>query len=260
MAMFSAPTRSAWSVGVSPADALEFRLRGAVLLSNVRTVFAGAGAGGVARVHRDQLATGAVSLVREGAQEHPPTRVVDVLVQPGLRCSSVREKRARVAGVGLGFGRADHVRDAQPFVRDHVVLADYRQGGLVRVILPLAAHLAMQRGDLLHRTAMPGGSVVPLAPGERRHRALGVGEGIGGALAVPGVWLVRALGCGEEVGDAHVDTGHRTGRGEWFGGHLVTGEDDVPLPALALDADRLDPACDGPGLGPPNVPHPLHAA
>src|SRR3981189_1054183 len=36
-------------VGVSAAAALEFLLRGAVLLSNVRTVFAGAGAGGVAR-------------------------------------------------------------------------------------------------------------------------------------------------------------------------------------------------------------------
>jgi hypothetical protein len=31
--------------------------------------------------------------------------------------------------------RAAHVRDAPPFVRDRVVLADYRQGGLVRVIL-----------------------------------------------------------------------------------------------------------------------------
>src|SRR3981189_1492863 len=100
MAMFSAPTRSAWSVGVSAADALEFLLRGAVLLSNVPTGFAGAGAGGVARVHRDQLATGAVSLVREDAQEHPPTRVVDALVQPGLRCSSVRDKRPRVARGG----------------------------------------------------------------------------------------------------------------------------------------------------------------
>jgi hypothetical protein len=106
---------------------------------------------------------------------------------------------------------------------------------------------------------MPGGSVVPLAPGERLHRALGVGEGIGGALAVPGVRLVLALGCGEEVGYAHVDTGHRTGRGEWFGGHLVTGEEDVALPALALDADRRDPACDGPVLVHPNVPHAVQA-
>ena len=68
-----------------------------------------------------------------------------------------------------------------------------------------------------------------------------------------------ALGCGEEVGYAQVDTGHRTGRGEWFGGHLVTGEDDVALPALALDADRLDPAFDGPVLVHPNVPHALQA-
>jgi hypothetical protein len=76
-----------------------------------------------------------------------------------------------------------------------------------------------------------------------RQRALGVGEGIGGALAGPGGSALRTpLGCGEEVGDAHVDTGHRTGRGERFGGHLVTGEDDVALPAPALDADRLDPA------------------
>jgi len=78
-------------------------------------------------------------------------------------------------------------------------------------------------------------------------------------LPCRGFGLVLALGCGEEVGYAHVDTGHRTGRGEWFGGHLVTGEDDVPLPALALDADRLDPACDGPVLVHPNVPHALQA-
>ena len=75
-------------------------------------------------------------------------------------------------------------------------------------------------------------------------------------LPCRGFALVLALGCGEEVGYAHVDTGHRTGRGEWFGGHLITGEDDVALPALALDADRLDPAFDGPVLVHPNVPHP----
>ena len=56
---------------------------------------------------------------------------------------------------------------------------DYRQGGLVRVILPLAAHLAMQRGDLLHHTATPGGWRCPARTGRtpspragrrRRHR------------------------------------------------------------------------------------------
>src|SRR4030088_1529650 len=57
-------------VGVSAADPHEFLSRGAVLLSNVPTVCAGAGAGGVARVHRDQRATGAVS---PGARGHPGT-------------------------------------------------------------------------------------------------------------------------------------------------------------------------------------------
>src|SRR4030081_705116 len=227
--MFSAPTRSAWSVypqrthwnfscvGRCSSATCPQSLRG-----QVREVLRGST--GIS------LRPALSALCARMPRNTPQPASWMLLFTPGLRCSSVREKRARVAGVGLGLWRADHGRDAQPFVRDHVVLADDRQGGLVRVILPLAAHLAMQRGDLLNRTAMPGGSVVPRAPGERLHRALGAGEGIGGALAVPGVRLVLALGCGEEVGYAHVDTGHRTGRGEWFGGHLVTGEDDGALP------------------------------
>jgi hypothetical protein len=78
-------------------------------------------------------------------------------------------------------------------------------------------------------------------------------------LAVPGVRLVLALGRGEEMGHAHVDTGHRTGRGQWFGGHLATGEDDVAPPAPALDADRPDPALDGPAPVHPNLPHAMQA-
>src|SRR3977135_4296966 len=157
MAMFSAATRSAWSVYPQRTHwnfSCVGRFSSATCPQGLR--------GQVREVLRGftgiSLRPALSALVREDAQEHPPTRVVDALVQPGLRCSSVREKRARVAGVGLGFWRADHVRDAQPFVRDHVVLADYRQGGLVRVILPLAAHRAMRRGALLHRTAMPGRS------------------------------------------------------------------------------------------------------
>src|SRR3977135_2032560 len=118
----------------------------------------------------------------------------------------------------------------------------------------------MQRGDLLHRTAMPGGFGCPACTGgtpSTRRWASARASAV--RLPCRGFGLVLALGCGEEVGYAHVDTGHRIGRGEWFGGHLVTGEDDVPLPALARDADRLDPAFDGPVLVHPNVPHALQA-
>src|SRR5258705_9399662 len=151
--MFSALTRSAWSVypqrthwNFSCVGRFSSATCPQPVRGQVREVLRGSTGISV----RPALS----ALVREDAQEHPPTRVVDALVQPGLRRSSVREKRARVAGVGLGLWRADHVRDAQPFVRDHVVLAEYPQAGLVRVVPPPAAHRAMRRGEPLNRTAM----------------------------------------------------------------------------------------------------------
>src|SRR5690606_20869682 len=60
----------------------ELGLGDAVLRSAVPA--AGTCAGGVGGVHRDQLATGAFSLVREDRQEHPPTRIQDASVQTGL--------------------------------------------------------------------------------------------------------------------------------------------------------------------------------
>ena len=171
--MFSAPTRSAWSVypqrthwnfscvGRFSSATCPQSLRG-----QVREVLRGST--GIS------LRPALSALVREDAPEHPPTRVVDVLVPPGLRCSSVREKRARVARGRAGVvARGPWSRCSTVRARVTSYTADYRQGGLVRVILPLAAHRAMRRGDLLNRTAMPGGSVVPRAPGERLHRAPG---------------------------------------------------------------------------------------
>src|ERR1700716_1664195 len=137
--MFSAPTRSAWSVypqrthwnfscvGRFSSATCPQSLRG-----QVREVLRGST--GIS------LRPALSALCARMPRNTPQPASWMLLFTPGLRASSVREKRARVAGVGLGFWRADHVRDAQPFVRDHVVLADYRQGGLVRVILPLAAH------------------------------------------------------------------------------------------------------------------------
>jgi hypothetical protein len=83
--------------GVSATGALELLLRGAVLAGHVPA--GGAGAGGIAGVHRDQLATGAFSLVREDAQEHPPTRVVDASVQPGLGRRAIGQETAGRLGV-----------------------------------------------------------------------------------------------------------------------------------------------------------------
>src|SRR3981189_2104413 len=85
----------------------------------------------------------------------------------------------------------------------------------------------MQRGDLLHPRGDAGR--VRLS---RVHRGNAFNarwaSARASAVRLPcrGFDLVLAVGCGEEVGYAHVDTGHRTGRGEWFGGDLVTGEDD----------------------------------
>src|SRR5690606_30324309 len=61
----------------------EFGLGDAVLRSAVPT--SGAGARGVGGVHRDQLSTGAFSLVRQDRQKHPPTRIHNRTVQTGFR-------------------------------------------------------------------------------------------------------------------------------------------------------------------------------
>lgn len=68
--------------GVPARPAREVGLGEAVVLRTVPA--AGARAGGVGGVHRDQLTTGAFSLVRKDPQEHPPTRIQDRTVQPGL--------------------------------------------------------------------------------------------------------------------------------------------------------------------------------
>jgi hypothetical protein len=78
-------------------------------------------------------------------------------------------------------------------------------------------------------------------------------------LPCPGFGVCPPLGGGEEMGYAHIDTGHRTGGGEWFGGHPVTGEHDGAPRALPLDADRLDPTFHGPMLVHPDVPHAVQA-
>src|SRR4030088_1777286 len=235
--MFSAPTRSAWSVYPQRTH-WNFSCVGRFSSATCPQCLRGQVREGLRGSTGISLRPALSALCARMPEEPPQPAWWMLLFTPGLRCSSVREKRARVAGVGLGLWRADHVRDAQPFVRDHVVLADYRQGGLVRVILPPAAHPC----DAAWRPSPPHGDAgrfgCPACTGGNAVNARWASARASTVrLPCRGFGLVHARGCGEEVGHAHVDTGHHTGPGERFGGHLVTGQDDLPLPAPALDAD-----------------------
>src|SRR3977135_3357499 len=227
--MFSAPTRSAWSVYPQRTHwnfSCVGRFSSATCPQSLRGQVREELRGSTGISLRPALSALCARMPRNTPQ--PASWMV--LFSPAFAAAPFGRNAPALPGSGLGCGARTLVAVPNPWratlIRSGAPTSysgDYRRGGLVRVILPLAAHLAMQRGDLLHRTAMPGGSVVPRAPGERRPRALGVGEGIGGALAVPGVRLVLALGCGEEVGYAHVDTGHRTASMECtFGGLIGT--------------------------------------
>ncbi len=161
-ATFQAPTRSAWSMCWHE---VHWNLSPSRFCAST-CPHLGAGARGAAGVHRDQYASGAFSLLREDAQEHPPTRVKNAAVESGLRGGAVRQERSGL-GVGLRLGGANHVRDAQPLVRDLVVVADQAERGFVRAVQALTADLAVQLGNLLHGPAVLGGAALPLATRER---------------------------------------------------------------------------------------------
>ena len=158
---------------VAAGDAVEFLLCGPVLLRHVPAC--GAGAGGVAGVHGDHVPSGAFSLGVQDRQEHPPSGIADRPVEPGLDGGPVGQEAARPAGIGLGRGGLAHVADPEVFVRDEVMRADQAEGGLVCVVETLAAHLAVEPGDLLHRAPVVGGAVLGLAarePGQGPLRGL----------------------------------------------------------------------------------------
>ncbi|SDJ90927.1 hypothetical protein SAMN05421874_10433 [Nonomuraea maritima] len=191
----------------------------------------GAGAGGVGGVHRDQLSTGAFSLVRENRQEHPPTRVEDASVERGLG-SDVPSGLLDRARSGAG-----HVRDPQVLVHDHVVVADQRVRRPVCVIESLAADLAVQCGDPCHLLATAFGPA--LLAGEAPLRG---GEAISGRGEVTRVGHVRTVRRRDKRGHTHIQADHSARGGKRLGGHAVTGEDHIPAGAFPPHADRLDGA------------------
>src|ERR1700716_3845090 len=185
--MFSAPTRSAWSVypqrthwnfscvGRFSSATCPQSLRG-----QVREVLRGST--GIS------LRPALSALCARMPRNTPQPASWMLLFSPAFAAAPFGRNAPAIAGVGLGFCRADHVRDAQPFVRDHVVLGRLSPGrSCARDPAAGGAPLRCSVATIPTPAAMPGGSVVPRAPGERRQRALGAGEGIGGALAVPGV-------------------------------------------------------------------------
>src|SRR3981081_806291 len=137
--MFSAPTRSAWSVypqrthcnfscvGRFSSATCPQSLRG-----QVREVLRGSTGISV----RPALS----ALCARMPRNTPNPRRGCCCSARAFAAAPFGRNAPALPGVGLGCWRANHVRDAQPFVRDHVVLADDRQGGLVRLILPPAAH------------------------------------------------------------------------------------------------------------------------
>ncbi|RUP66142.1 hypothetical protein SSPNP10_19130 [Streptomyces sp. NP10] len=142
-------------------------------------------------------------------------------------------------------------------MRDDIVFADQAQRGLVCVVEPLTADLAVQVGNLLDGTEVVGSPlVVPHSrePGE----SLLCGFQLRGGLApVTGVGNELAVGISEEGGYAHVDAGHAPRLGQGFGLCLLGSEHDVPALALALDGHGLDPADHRPVLVDLDVPDTL---
>ena len=210
----------------------ELGLGDAVLRSAVPA--AGTGAGGVGGVHRDQLATGALSLVREHTQEHPPTRVQNASIQAGLGGDVPAWLLDRA-------GRAaNHVRDPQVLVHDQVIVADQVERDLVRVIKALPPDLRMQGSNPRRRLKPP--FATPLLAGEV---ALRGSEPVGGGGEVARVGHLRPVAGSDQGGHTHVDPNHRPRGGKRLGWHVVAGQDHVPAVALPLDADRLHPAAYG---------------
>ena len=192
---------------------------------------AGTGAGGVGGVHRDQLATSTLSLVREHTQEHPPTRIQDASVQTGL----LRDVPAWL--LDRAGRAADHVHDPQVLMHDHVIVADQGERGLVRVVEALPPDLRMQGSNPRHRLTPP--FAAPLLAGEV---ALRGSDPVGGGGEVARVGHLRPVRGGDQGGHAHVDPDHCPRGGKRLGGHVVAGQDHVPAAAFPLDADRLHPA------------------
>ena len=134
---------------VAARQAPEHGLAGAVPRSDVPA--RGAPLRGVTGVYLNDYSSGALSLGAQHIEEHPPTRIMDGLVQPGLGRRAVRlirpvSGRARLRAAG-------HVRHLECLVGNHVVAADEGQRSLVRVIEARAANLAVEFGDPCTRLA-----------------------------------------------------------------------------------------------------------
>ncbi len=222
--------------GVTARRTSELGLADTVVRSAVPA--SGARTGRAGRVHRDQLSTGAFSLVGQDRQEHPPARVENAPVQSGLGGRAVGKEPVRVR---FGPGTAGHVRDLECFVHDHVVVSHQRVRGLVRVVESLTADLRVQSRDARHGPAAAPGS--PFLAGEP---PLGRREPIGARREVARVGDMIAVAGRQQPGDSQVDADHGPGRGQPRGGDVIPGQDDEPAVAPPFDTDRLHRSDHGP--------------
>src|SRR5262249_30447369 len=135
----------------------------------------------------------------------------------------------------------EHPPDVQALDRDKPVSTDQLQGNLVVVLSAEPRHPGVDLRDLLPRlpAVLP---TLPL-PGER---SLGTPERGEGRLLVAGIRLPVAVGGREERLQSDVDADRRIRTGLDLDVPEVTGEDDVPVPGLALKAHGLDLAFDRP--------------
>src|SRR3977135_4104683 len=187
MAMFSAATRSAWSVYPQRTHwnfSCVGRFSSATCPQGLR--------GQVREVLRGftgiRLRPALSALCARMPRNTPQPASWMLLFSPAFAAAPFGRNAPALPGSGLGFGARTMFAMLNRSCAITSYSGDYRQGGVVRVILPLAAHPC----DAAWRPSPPHGDaggvrLSRLHRGNAVNWALGAGEGIGGALAVPGV-------------------------------------------------------------------------
>ncbi len=207
--------------GVRASDAAEAGLADAIGRYTVPTL--GAGSGGIARVDCHDNATGAFSLAREHGQEHPPSRIKDSSVQPGLGPHPLP------LDLDCPGRRAGHVSDAQVLADDQVIAAHQPDGDLMGVVEPLASNLSVESRNA---PACLAATVAAAILADKV--SLGLSNLICRLREVTGIGDVLAVGGCHQVRYAHVEPYSRTGRRERVRGNIVAGQDQIPAAPVTV--------------------------
>jgi len=189
---------------------------------------------GVPGIHVDHHASSVFRFGTQDRHEQSPARITDTSIQPGLSRSPIRQEPPRGIRICHGFCAAQHIADIQILDGNEVIYLHQRPRSLVVEVATLVGDLTMPSHD-----SRPGPVTIFGTALLSRKSLLRDGESRRAGARPAGIVHMLTLRGSHENRDPHVDSHWVSGGGQRVRRDLVTRQDQIPVPALAADLDRL---------------------